>query len=212
MIQINVRRDLLPAGIRQLCDAGFSFDISRVLKGLTTLQTGTTSQSLTQTLMVFYLQTLKTGNLESLGKRPTGCKGWHLIYYYFNCLTVLRESITKVPGAVFKGRKTNIEKCYLQPLVFHPCKYKFKYRGWSHLLQFLLHRSNAEESNTAAQKMVVEHKDFVCGASIQGHILISCSHGLLPGWPGVLHGPFRCASMKSSIYILVWDDVFWLMA
>lgn len=45
MVQINVRRGLLAAGIRQLCDAEFSCDISMVLKGLTTLQTGTASQS-----------------------------------------------------------------------------------------------------------------------------------------------------------------------
>lgn len=45
MIQINVRRDLLAAGIRQLCDAEFSFDISMVLKELTTLQTLTNNQS-----------------------------------------------------------------------------------------------------------------------------------------------------------------------
>lgn len=45
MIQVNVRRDLLSAGIRQLCDAELSSDISTLLKGLTALQTGTTDQS-----------------------------------------------------------------------------------------------------------------------------------------------------------------------
>lgn len=45
MIQLNVRRDLLAAGIRQLCDAEFSFDIGMVLKWLTTLQTWSTNQT-----------------------------------------------------------------------------------------------------------------------------------------------------------------------
>lgn len=45
MNQLNVRRDLLAAGIRELCDAGFSFDISMVLKWLTTLQTRNTNQT-----------------------------------------------------------------------------------------------------------------------------------------------------------------------
>lgn len=45
MIQINVRRDLLAAGIRELCDAEISFDISMVLKWLTTLQTRNTNQT-----------------------------------------------------------------------------------------------------------------------------------------------------------------------
>jgi len=45
MIRINVRRDLLAAGIRQLRDAEFSFDISMVLKLLTTWQTQNTNQT-----------------------------------------------------------------------------------------------------------------------------------------------------------------------
>lgn len=46
----------------------FSFDISMLLKGLTALQTGTTNQLNSNSLMVFYLHTVKTRKLGELGE------------------------------------------------------------------------------------------------------------------------------------------------